>query len=222
MPPRGGTGGPDWSLELRANRQGYVRVAGIDEAGRGCLFGPVFAAAVVLDPAAPLPGLDDSKRVSPARRDMLDARIRETCKAFSVQAVDAAAIDLLNILEAARLAMRRAAESLDPAPDFLLVDAVSLETGIAQRSVIKGDQKSRSIAAASILAKVARDRCMLAWDSLYPNYGLGSNKGYPAMAHVAAIRKHGCTPQHRQSFRPVRRLAALDPRVPPCGYTVSS
>ena len=221
MAPHGNSGGPDWILERLAKRQGYARVAGIDEAGRGCLFGPVFAAAVILDPAEPLPGLDDSKRVSPSRRELLDARIRETCVAFSVQAVDAASIDLLNILEASRLAMKRAAESLDPAPDFLLVDAVSVETGIPQRSVIKGDRKSRSIAAASILAKVARDRCILAWGSLYPRYGLRSNKGYPTRAHVAAIRKHGCTPQHRQSFGPVARLAALEPRVPLSGYTDS-
>ena len=221
MPPHRSSGGPDWNLERLASRQGYARVAGIDEAGRGCLFGPVFASAVILDPAAPLPGLDDSKRVSPARRDLLDSQIRETCIAFSIQAVDAASIDLVNILEASRLAMKRAAESLDPAPDFLLVDAVSVETRIPQRSIVKGDRKSRSIAAASILAKVARDRCILAWDSLYPRYGLRSNKGYPARAHVAAIRKHGCTPLHRQSFGPVARLAALDPRVPLSGYTVS-
>jgi ribonuclease HII len=208
------SGGPDWNLELAARREGYRRVAGIDEAGRGCLFGPVFAAAVILDSAEPLPGLDDSKRVGPDLRSELDARIRETSVAFAVQAVDAASIDLLNILQASRLAMKRAAESLDPAPDFLLIDAVSVETGVAQRSLIKGDRKSRSIAAASILAKVARDRCMLAWDSLYPEYGLRSNKGYPAPAHLAAIREHGCTPLHRQSFRPVARFAALDPRVP--------
>jgi ribonuclease HII len=208
------SGGPDWNLELAARREGYRRVAGIDEAGRGCLFGPVFAAAVILDSAEPLPGLDDSKRVGPDLRSELDARIRETSVAFAVQAVDAASIDLLNILQASRLAMKRAAESLDPAPDFLLIDAVSVETGVAQRSLIKGDRKSRSIAAASILAKVARDRCMLAWDSLYPEYGLRSNKGYPAPAHLAAIREHGCTPLHRQSFRPVVRFAALDPRVP--------
>lgn len=208
------SGGPDWNLELAARREGYRRVAGIDEAGRGCLFGPVFAAAVILDSAEPLPGLDDSKRVGPDLRSELDARIRETSVAFAVQAVDAASIDLLNILQASRLAMKRAAESLDPAPDFLLIDAVSVETGVAQRSLIKGDRKSRSIAAASILAKVARDRCMLAWDSLYPEYGLRSNKGYPAPAHLAAVREHGCTPLHRQSFRPVARFAALDPRVP--------
>ncbi len=212
--PSGSAGRPDWNLERQANRRGYTRVAGIDEAGRGCLFGPVFAAAVILDPAEPLPGLDDSKRVRPSRRDQLDARIRETSVAFSVQALDAASIDLLNILQAARLAMKRAAESLEPAPDFLLIDAVSVETGFAQCSVIKGDRKSRSIAAASILAKVARDRCMLAWDSLYPQYGLRSNKGYAAPAHLAAIREHGCTPQHRKSFGPVARFAALDPRIP--------
>ena len=104
------SGGPDWTLERSANREGFAHVAGIDEAGRGCLFGPVFAAAVILDAAEPLPGLNDSKRVSPSLRGLLDARIRETCVAYSVQAVDAASIDLFNILEASRLAMKRAAE----------------------------------------------------------------------------------------------------------------
>ena len=214
--------GPDWRLETEARRKGYRCVAGIDEAGRGCLFGPVFAAAVILDSEQPLPGLDDSKRLPPARREELDARIRESAVAFAVRAVDAASIDLLNILQASRLAMKRAAESLDPAPDFLLVDAVSIDSGIAQRGVIKGDRKSRSIAAASILAKVARDRCMLAWDATYPAYGLRSHKGYPAKAHVAALREHGCTPQHRRSFRPVARFAGFDPRVPTSYYTVIS
>ena len=220
--PRRAGGGPDWSLETEAYRDGYRWVAGIDEVGRGCLFGPVFAAAVILEPDEPLPGLDDSKRLRPARREELDARIRASAIAFAVRAVDAAIIDALNILQASRLAMKRAAESLDPAPDFLLVDAVSIDTGIAQRGVIKGDRMSRSIAAASILAKVARDRCMLAWDALYPEYGLRSHKGPPAKAHLAALREHGCTPQHRRSFRPVARFAGFDPRVPTPYYTVIS
>ncbi len=208
-------GKPDWSLEIEAERAGFRRIAGIDEAGRGCLFGPVFAAAVILDRSARIEGLDDSKRLSPNLRQELDARIRDTALAYRVEAVDAAAIDLLNILQASRLAMRRAVEGLKPAPGYLLVDAVAVESGIAQRAVVKGDRRSRSIAAASILAKVARDRCMRAWDAFYPQYGLASHKGYPAPAHLAALRAHGCTPQHRQSFGPVRRLAALELRVPP-------
>lgn len=209
------SGKPDWSLEIEAERAGFRRVAGIDEAGRGCLFGPVFAAAVILDRDARIEGLDDSKRLGAETRQRLDGMIRQAALAYRVEAVDAARIDLLNILQASRLAMRRAVERLEPAPDFLLVDAVTLDSGIAQRGVIKGDRKSRSIAAASILAKVARDRCMQAWDATYPEYGLASHKGYASPKHLAALRAHGCTPQHRLSFAPVRRLAALEPAAPP-------
>ena len=211
------SGGPDWSLERQAQGDGYRLVAGIDEAGRGCVFGPVFAAAVILDPLQELPGLDDSKRLTPAHRDDLDARIRKTAVAFQVRAVDAATIDLLNILEGSRLAMKLAVRSLDPAPDFLLVDAMRIDVGTAQLSVVKGDRRSCSIAAASILAKVARDRCMQAWDAAYPAYGLRLHKGYPAQAHLAVLRKRGCTPLHRQSYGPVARVARLDPRAPSSG-----
>ncbi len=206
-------GKPDWSLETEARRGGFRRPAGIDEAGRGCLFGPVFAAAVVLDRKVRIEGLDDSKRLRPALRRELAARIRATAIGYRIEAVDAASIDLLNILQASRLAMRNAVEGLVPAPDILLVDAVEIDSGIPQRAVIKGDRRSCSIAAASILAKVARDNCMLAWDAIYPEYGLAAHKGYPSPAHLRALRVHGCTPQHRQSFGPVQRLTAL-PRVP--------
>lgn len=205
---------PDLSLENELSSGGFRSIAGVDEAGRGCVFGPVFAAAVILDPREPLPGLDDSKRLDAHQREQLDARIRETARAYAVCGVDAATIDLLNILEGSRLAMKRAVESLATPPDFLLVDAVKIDLEIAQRGVIKGDQKSCSIAAASILAKVARDRCMAKWDKVYPAYGLRSHKGYPVPAHLAAIRTHGSTPLHRQSYGPVARLAKLDPRVP--------
>ncbi len=210
---------PDWSLEHQAQRDGRRRIAGIDEAGRGCLFGPVFAAAVILDPCEPLVGLDDSKRLTAHQRTALDARIRESAIGYALGSVDAARIDLLNILQASRLAMKIAVEDLDPAPDYLLVDAAMIDVRVSQRSVIRGDRTSQSIAAASILAKVARDRCMLAWDSVYPQYGLRSHKGYPAPTHLAALREHGCTPLHRQSYGPVARCAKLDPRVPRSGYT---
>lgn len=206
--------GPDWSCERRARNEGYRRIAGIDEAGRGCIFGPVFAAAVILDPANVPSGLDDSKRLAPDRRLALDAQIRASAVAFALGRVDAARIDLLNILQASRLAMRIAVEALSPAPDYLLVDAVTVNLDLAQRGLVRGDQTSVSIAAASILAKVARDRCMLAWDAVYPEYGLRSHKGYPAPAHLAALRVHGCTPLHRQSYGPVAKAAQLDPRVP--------
>ncbi len=194
---------PDWSLETEAWNAGYSAVAGLDEAGRGCLFGPVFAAAVILDRRARLPGLNDSKRLSASRRAELELRIRSSARAWSVEAVDAAQIDRLNILQATRLAMLRAAEALDPAPDFLLVDAVDVDMGVDQRAVIRGDRKSRSVAAASILAKVARDRCVEAWDAVYPQYGLRRHKGYPTREHIAALRSFGCLPQHRRSFSPV-------------------
>ena len=218
MPHRGRAAGrPNWSLENEARREGFRTIAGIDEAGRGCLFGPVFAAAVVLDPDAGLPGLDDSKRLGPRHRAELDRQIRDTALACAVGAVDAAHIDLLNILQASRLAMRIAVEALDPAPDFLVIDAVTVDLETPQRAVVKGDRVSRSVAAASILAKVARDRCMLAWDEVYPEYGLRSHKGYPTAAHRDAIRRYGCLPQHRHSYAPVARMAALDPERPEPG-----
>lgn len=201
---------PDWTLEAAAADAGFRCIAGVDEAGRGCLFGPVFAAAVVLPARAALPGLDDSKRLSPSRRLELDRRIRQVALTFAVRAVDAATIDLLNILQASRRAMKLAVAGLDPTPDFLLVDAAAVDLPIQQRGIVKGDSKSSSIAAASILAKVARDQCMLAWDAIYPEYGLRNHKGYPSPQHLASLRKHGCTPQHRFSYGPVRQLAKFE------------
>lgn len=212
-----GRSGPDWSFESAAAGAGFRWVAGVDEAGRGCLFGPVFAAAVILRTGAEIPGLDDSKRLNPSQREALDRHIRQVALTFAVRAVDAATIDLLNILQASRRAMKLAVESLDPAPDFLLVDATAIDLPIPQEGIVKGDSKSNSIAAASILAKVARDQCMLAWDSLYPEYGLRKHKGYPAPKHMAALRKYGCTPQHRFSYGPVKQLARFEPDAPPSG-----
>ncbi len=209
--------GPDWSFESAAAGAGFRCIAGVDEAGRGCLFGPVFAAAVVLRTGAEIPGLDDSKRLNPSQREALDRHIRQVALTFAVRAVDAATIDLLNILQASRRAMKLAVESLDPAPDFLLVDATAIDLPIPQEGIVKGDSKSNSIAAASILAKVARDQCMLVWDSLYPEYGLRKHKGYPSPKHMAALRKYGCTPQHRFSYGPVKRLARFEPDAPPSG-----
>ncbi len=208
---------PDWTLEAAAADAGLQCIAGVDEAGRGCLFGPVFAAAVVLPLGAAIAGLDDSKRLSPGRRSELDRRIRQIALTFAVRAVDAAMIDLLNILQASRLAMKLAVAGLDPAPDFLLVDAAEIDLPVQQRGIVKGDSKSSSIAAASILAKVARDRCMLEWDALYPEYGLRDHKGYPSPRHLASLREHGCTPQHRFSYRPVRELAKFECSAAPSG-----
>jgi ribonuclease HII len=194
----------DWEAAARA--RGYRRIAGLDEAGRGCLFGPVYAAAVVLSPQRPIRGLRDSKQLSPERRQELAARIKAQAEAWAVAWVDADLIDRINILEASRLAMQWAAGKLDPPADYLLVDALTLELPVPQQALIRGDARCRSIAAASILAKVERDRAMLEWDRLFPEYRLARNKGYGSPEHLAALRRHGPSPQHRTSFAPVRLL----------------
>jgi ribonuclease HII len=179
-------------------------VAGLDEAGRGALFGPVFAAAVVLDPQRPIRGLDDSKELLPERREVLAGRIRERARAWAVAAADAFEIDRWNILEASRLAMRRAIEKLATPCDHLLVDAVRLDVDLPQRALIHGDALCFSIAAASILAKVARDAALNSWAEVFPQYGLEHNKGYGTPDHAAALERWGPTSLHRFSFEPVR------------------
>jgi ribonuclease HII len=188
--------------ELRA--RGFHAVAGVDEVGRGALFGPVVAAAVILSPERPVRGLDDSKVLEPERREVLAERIRERAVAWAVAAVDAATIDCINIYQASRMAMRMAVSSLQPAPDFLLVDAISIELPLPQRALIKGDARCHAIAAASIVAKVHRDACMRVWDEIFPEYGLASHKGYSTPEHCQAIARFGLTPLHRLSFEPVR------------------
>jgi ribonuclease HII len=194
--------------ELRA--RGFRAVAGADEVGRGSLFGPVFAAAVILSPDNPIRGLNDSKQLDPERREVLAVRIRERAVAWSVAAVDAATIDCINIYQASKVAMRTAIQNLRPAPDFLLTDALPLELAIPQRPLIKGDARCHAIAAASILAKVSRDECMRIWHVVFPAYNLAENKGYATPDHQQALREHGPTPLHRLSFEPVR-AAALFP-----------
>jgi len=190
--------------EREARAQGYRLVAGVDEVGRGSLFGPVFAGAVVLNPERPIRGLRDSKELPAERREELSARIRERAIAWAVAAADAYEIDTINILQASRLAMRRAVERLQPAADFLLIDYISVDLPVAQRSFVHGDAICQSIAAASILAKVERDACMCAWDRVFPEYGLASHKGYFAPEHLRALDEHGPTSLHRFSFEPVR------------------
>ena len=191
-------------IEKAAWDGGAVLVAGVDEVGRGALFGPVVAAACILKREYRIRGLRDSKQLSEADREALALRIREHCVAFSVAAVDAAHIDEINIYQASRLAMAEAVRQLAPAPDHLLVDGnASIESHCGQQTVIHGDALSASIAAASILAKVHRDQLMREWDPVYPAYGLASNKGYSAPKHLAALREHGPSPLHRQSFAPV-------------------
>lgn len=190
--------------EREARRRGWLRIAGVDEAGRGSLFGPVVAAAVILDPRRPIRGLDDSKKLAPERREALAQRIRERALACATAAVDAARIDAWNILEASREAMCRALAALELPPDFLLVDALELPLPVEQRALIHGDARSISIAAASILAKVERDRMMVEADRRFPGYRLAQNKGYATADHLAALARLGPTPQHRASFAPVR------------------
>lgn len=190
--------------ERLARRLGWLRIAGVDEAGRGALFGPVVAAAVILDPARRIPGLDDSKKLPPLRRAVLAERIRERARAWAVAQVESSRIDAWNILEASRQAMVQAISMLGVAPDYLLLDAISLALPQEQKSLIHGDARSFSIAAASILAKVERDHLLEQWDTVYPQFNLGRNKGYGTPDHLAALRLHGPTPQHRFSYAPVR------------------
>jgi len=189
--------------EKKAWTAGAQLVAGVDEVGRGSLFGCVVAAAVILDPTYRLRGLRDSKLLLPERREVLAERIRQHAIAWAVAAVDAARIDQINIYQASRAAMSEAVQRLAPAADHLLVDAVKLDCELPQNAIVHGDALSASIAAASILAKVDRDRIMREWDAVFPEYGLASHKGYSTPKHLAALRDLGPTPLHRQSFAPV-------------------
>ena len=192
------------TLERELRARGFNAVAGVDEVGRGALFGPVVAAAVILSPDRPVRGLDDSKQLEPERREVLSERIRERAVAWAIAAVDAATIDYINIYQASRVAMRMAVSRLNPQPDFLLIDAVPIDLPVPQRSLIKGDARCHAIAAASIIAKVYRDDVMRVWDEVFPEYGLASHKGYSTPEHCQAIEKYGTTPLHRLSFDPVR------------------
>jgi ribonuclease HII len=190
--------------ELLARKQGWMRICGIDEAGRGSLFGPVVAAAVVLNPRRRIVGLDDSKKLTPERRAELAPRIREHALAWAVAEIDAGRIDAWNIYQASRQAMLAAVDNIRPAPDYLLIDAMELPLPIEQRPLIHGDARSVSIAAASILAKVERDRLMDDFDQMYPQYGLCTNRGYSTPDHLEALHRYGPTPLHRFSYAPVR------------------
>jgi ribonuclease HII len=195
---------PSSRYERAARSAGYRTIAGLDEAGRGALFGPVFAAAVVLDPARQIRGLDDSKALDPDRREVLAERIRERALAWAVGAADAFEIDRVNILEASRLAMQRALARLNTVCDYLLLDAIRIASALPQKPLIHGDSLSFSIAAASILAKTARDRALTQWDQVFPEYCLTSNKGYGTRDHLDALDRLGPTTLHRFSFEPVR------------------
>jgi ribonuclease HII len=191
-------------FERAARKLGWTRIAGLDEAGRGALFGPVVAAAVILNPKRRIVGLDDSKKLTAERRSELAERIREHAVAWAVAEIDAQRIDAWNIYQASRQAMTAALQQLHIQPDFLLIDAMQLDVLIEQKSLIKGDARSVSIAAASILAKTHRDARMEEWDAVYPQYGLARHKGYATPDHLEALRLNGPTPLHRHSFAPVR------------------
>jgi len=210
--------------ERDARQHGWQRIAGLDEAGRGSLFGPVLAAAVILNPRRRIVGLDDSKKLTPERRGELAPRIREHALAWAVAEVEASRIDAWNIYQASRQAMMAAVAQLYPLPDYLLLDAIEIDVPIEQKALIHGDARSVSIAAASILAKVERDHRMLEYDQLYPQYGLAQNKGYGTPEHLEALQRHGPTPLHRFSYAPVReaRCWAVGAEQTPLPLEISS
>jgi len=193
-----------YRLERAAWRQGLTVVAGVDEAGRGPLAGPVVAAAVVLRPDVPIRGVDDSKRLDVGERDRLYRVIRLRAAAWAVGIVDPPTIDRINILEATRVAMRAALAALGVEPELLLTDFVEVRgMGCPQKNLVRGDQRSATVAAASILAKVTRDRLMVEADRQFPQYGFGRHKGYATEEHLGALDTHGPCPLHRRSFHGV-------------------
>ncbi|MGH8119006.1 MAG: ribonuclease HII [Gammaproteobacteria bacterium] len=186
--------------ELYSTADGFI--AGVDEAGRGPLAGPVYAAAVILDPDRPISGLADSKKLSPAKREQLDGEIRRHALAWAVSRAEVEEIDRINILRASLLAMQRCVQLLKIKPTLVLVDGLHCpETGYAEQAIVKGDNKVPCIAAASIIAKVARDREMVELDRQYPGYGFAEHKGYPTHSHRGALARLGACPIHRRSFK---------------------
>ncbi|HCI52245.1 MAG TPA: ribonuclease HII [Gallionella sp.] len=196
---------------MALNYEKFTLICGVDEAGRGPLAGPVSAAAVILDPANPIPGLNDSKKLSEKQREKLAPLIRERALAWAVAYATVEEIDLLNILQATLLAMQRAVQALQVQPQLVLVDGLYCpDTGIASEAIVKGDSKVAAISAASILAKTSRDTLMLQLHEQYPQYGFAIHKGYPTAAHIAALQAHGISAVHRRSFKPVRVLIKRD------------
>ena len=208
-----------WTLEKAARKNGALRIAGIDEVGRGPLFGPVVAAAVILPEGCRLRGLTDSKQIPEKKRSELDVKIRACALAFAIAAVDVETIDRINIRRASLEAMRRAVEQLAIAadcllPDYLLIDGRdTIQWNCPQQAVIHGDSISYSIAAASVLAKVHRDRLLVELDAQYPGYGLARHKGYGTQEHLLALGRLGPTPLHRKSFMPVAQAALEFPAL---------
>jgi ribonuclease HII len=184
-------------------------ICGVDEAGRGPLAGAVFAAAVILDPAQPIAGLADSKKLSEKKRDALALSIKQHALAWCIASASAEEIDAINILQASLLAMKRAVEGLSLLPSQVLVDGLYCpDTPFPSQAIVKGDSKVAEISAASILAKTARDAEMLQLHALYPQYGFDKHKGYPVPLHLAALAAHGISPVHRRSYAPVKKYLA--------------
>jgi ribonuclease HII len=197
---------PDlWLFEKKALQKGFSRIAGIDEAGRGPLAGPVVSAAVIIPIPLQIPGITDSKKLSPRKRDNLYQKIYDFAVSIGIGIVDPFEIDRINILQAALKSMAMAVENLFPQPDYLLIDGTfSISSVLPQETIPKGDGLSASIAAASIVAKVTRDRLMERYHQDYPLYEFSKHKGYPTKAHKQAIQKFGCCPIHRKSFKGVK------------------
>jgi len=194
-----------WAYENAARQKGFDLIAGVDEAGRGPLAGPVVSAAVILPASVRLDGVDDSKKLSPKKRTRLFGEIYSAAVCVGVGVVGPDRIDQINILKASLQSMGMAVACLTPQPDCLLIDGIfEIESDLPQTPIKKGDAKSKSIAAASIIAKVTRDNMMVQYDLQYPGYGFSKHKGYPTKAHKAAIREFGYTPIHRQSFKGVK------------------
>ena len=196
-------------LDLDALISGHSAIAGVDEAGRGPLAGPVFAAAVILDPEHPIEGLTDSKKLSAKRRDELAVEIRNRSLAWCIASANRDEIDQLNILHATMLAMRRACEALPVTPTLVLIDGNRIPTDLVMpaHAIVKGDLQVAAISAASILAKTARDEACLTMHEYYPDYGFDQHKGYGTAQHMERLSLHGPCPEHRLSFAPVRRAA---------------
>ena len=204
-----------WKLEKAAAKCGFLKIAGCDEVGRGPMFGPVVAAAVILPLGCRLTGLNDSKQLSEAKRNELDVVIRAKALAFAISAIDVEIIDRINIRNASLLAMRTAVAQLSIEPDYLLIDGCdTIDWAVPQESVIHGDATSYSIAAASVLAKVHRDRLLVELDAVYPGYGLAKHKGYCSREHRAALDKLGPTPLHRKNWSPVMQIMLEFDEVP--------
>ena len=194
-----------WQFEKKSIDSGFSRIAGIDEAGRGPLAGPVVSAAVILPIDLYIPGISDSKKLTPKKRAYLYDTIYDLAVSIGIGIVDPPEIDRINILQASLLSMAMASENLNPQPDCLLIDGIfMISSTLPQEAIPKGDARSISIAAASIVAKVTRDRLMERYHQDYPQFGFSKHKGYPTKAHKAAIRKFGCCPIHRQSFKGVK------------------